>query len=297
LEKAKGYFQQAIDKDPNYASAYVGLAEYYTVLSEITPTAMKDASPSIKSFVMRALAIDDAQPEAHALLGTYYDAIWEWDAAEMEFRRALELNPNNARSHVLYAIHLEYLGNLDQVLVHLRRAIELDPLNLNGQDNLGEAYLYTKEYDKSIEQLNKTLEIDPTFAGARFHLARAYFLAGKYDLWMEELERDARFLNDPNDMAVADAAKREYPKSGYRGALKRVVALREEQAKRIYIDPARIALVYASLGEKEQAFDWLEKAYGEKSDRLPYIKVDPAYDSLRSDPRYADLLHRMGLPQ
>jgi len=188
------------------------------------------------------------------------------------------------------------LGKLDEVLVHLRRAIELDPLNLNGLDNLAEAYIYTRQYPESIEQAKKIMEIDPTFANAHFHLAQVYSLTDKYDLWLEEGEKAAKLSNDSDVLALFEAAKREYPKSGYHGALKRMVALEEEQAKRIYIDPAWHAGQYARLGEKDQAFAWLEKAYAEKSGYLHYLKVDPRFDSLRSDPRYADFLKRMGLP-
>jgi tetratricopeptide (TPR) repeat protein len=128
-------------------------------------------------------------------------------------------------------------------------------------------------------------------------LSNAYRVTGRYDLWLEEWEKGARLNNDPEELARLDAARREYRKSGYDGALKRLVALQEEQSKRIYIDPARIAENYALLGEKDRAFSWLEKAYREKSGFLTDIKISPRYDSLRSDPRYADLLKRMGLPQ
>src|SRR4029077_10574984 len=138
----------------------------------------------------------------------------------------------------MYSIHLEALGKLDEVLVHLRRAVDLDPLNLNGLENLAEAYIYTRQYAESIEQAKKLLEIDPTFANAHLLLSRTYLFVGKYDLWLEEWEKVARLNNDSENLVLVDAAKREYPKSGYRGALKRVVALEEEQAKRIYIDPA-----------------------------------------------------------
>ena len=297
LGKAKEYFQQAVDKDPNYALAYVGLAEYYNVLSDYTSTPRKEVLPNLKAFAMRALAIDNTQSEAHALLGTANDDAWEWAAATREYERALELNPNSARSHVLYAIHLEFLGKLDQVLVHLRRAIELDPLNLNGLDNLAEAYIYTGQYAESADQAKKVLEIEPTFSPAHLRLAVVYHLAGKYDLWLEELEKVAKLDNDPNELALLEEAKREYQKSGYRGAMKRMVAIREEQARRTYIDPAWIAESHALLGEKDLAFAWLEKAFVERSAQIMYLKVSPGFDSLRSDSRYADLLRRMGLPQ
>jgi eukaryotic-like serine/threonine-protein kinase len=297
LNKSRDYFRQAIEKDPNYALAYVGLAEYYAVVSEYAPISATETVPQAKSYAMRALAIDDTKAEAHAILGLANDHAWDWAAAEREYQRALELDPNSARTHVLYAIHLEFLGRMNQVLSHLRRAIDLDPLNLNALDNLAEAYIYTRQYAESIEQSKKVLEIDPNFANAYFHLAGAYRLAGKYDLWLREWGEGARRSNDSDALALVRAAKSEYPKSGVRGAMTRVIALEQQQAKRAYVDPAWIAGDYALLGERDQAFNWLEKAYAEKSDIIAYLKVAPRFDSLRADPRYADLLRRMGLPQ
>jgi Tfp pilus assembly protein PilF len=297
LNKGRDYFQQAIEKDPNYALAYVGLAEYYAVLPDYTPVSYSETVPKAKAYATRALAIDDTQAEAHALLaGAYSTVDWDWAAATREFERALELNPNLSRSHVLYAFHFDFLGNHEQALLHFRRAVELEPLNLNANENLGREYFFCKQYDQAIEQEKKILEIDPNFAPAHFDLSNVYRFTGKYDLWLEEWEKAARLNNDLEDIALVKAVKQEYAKSGYRGAMKRAVAVQEEQAKRIYIDPALIAGDYALLGEKDRAFSWLGKAYGEKSGFLPYIKSAPVFDSLRSDPRYADLLKRMGLP-
>jgi eukaryotic-like serine/threonine-protein kinase len=296
LNKGRDFFQQAIEKDPNYALAYVGLAEYYAVVSDYAPIPYSETNPKVKTYATRALAIDDTQPEAHALLAIAHDTDWDWAAAAREFERALELNPNLSRTHVLYAFHFDYLGNHEQALLHYRRAVELEPLNLNALDNLAREYFFSKQTDQAIEQDKKILEIDPTFAAAHFDLSRYYLFTGKYDLWLEEWENAARLSSDSEELARVDAAKREYLKSGYRGALKRVIAVEEEQAKLIYIDPAWIAGDYALLGEKDRAFNWLEKAYREKSGFLPNIKSGPVFESLRSDPRYASLLKRMGLP-
>jgi eukaryotic-like serine/threonine-protein kinase len=296
LNKGRDYFQQAIEKDPNYALAYVGMAEYYTVISDYTPVPYSESNPKVKSYASKALAIDDTQAEAHTLLAAAHDSDWEWDAAGREFERALELDPNLSRTHVLYGFHFDYLGNFEQALRHYRRAVELDPLNLNANQNLGSEYISLRQYDQAIEEEKKTLEIDPTFAKAHQQLSIAYELTGKYDLWLEEWEKSARLSNDLEDLALFKAVSQEYVKSGYRGALKRLAAFREEQAKRIYIDPALLAGDYAVLGEKDHAFGLLEKAYREKSGFLPNIKGVSLFDSLRSDPRYADLLKRMGLP-
>jgi serine/threonine protein kinase/tetratricopeptide (TPR) repeat protein len=296
LARAKELFQQAIERDPNYASAHVGLAEYYGVLPEYTYTPTKDAMPKAKAAAERALAIDESKAEAHAIVGAAEDREWNWSAAESEFQRALELNPNDARTHVLYAIHLEFLGRLKEAFEQLRRATEIDPLNMNGIDNVAEAYLYARQYDRSIEEAKKIVEIDPTFANVHVHLSQAYLFMGKYDLWLDEWQKLTDLNNDLEDRALAKATKEEYSKSGFRGAVKRLVQLQEEQSKRIYIDPASIAGNYALMGEKDQAFVWLDRAGAEKSIFIDYLKMDPHFDSLRSDPRYANLLKQMGLP-
>src|SRR5262249_4922475 len=295
LNKARDYFQQAVDKDPNYALAYVGLAEYYTAVGDYAYVPYSETIPKSKSNAKKALAIDDTLAEAHAVLGMASDTDWDWTTAEHEFERALELNSGDSRTHVLYGFHLDWLGKPGQALTHNQRAVELEPLNMNALDNLAGEYFSFKQYDRAVEQSKKNLEIDPNYAKVHDTLSTAYFLKGKYDLWLEEWEKQARLNNDSDARALVEAAKRAYPKSGYRGALKRGVALEEEQAKRIYIDPAWIAGHHAFLDEKDLAFFWLEKAFAEKSGWLLYIKTNPFFDSLRSDPRYADLLKRMGL--
>ncbi|GAC1693959.1 MAG: hypothetical protein NVS9B5_36750 [Terriglobales bacterium] len=297
LNKGRDYFLQAVEKDPSYALAYVGLAEYYSVIAEYTYIPSSETNPKSKTYAVRALAIDDTQAEAHALLASEYDTEWEWAAAEREFERALELDPNLSRTHVLYGFHFDYLGNREKAFTQMRRAVELEPLNLNANENLAFEYSFSKKYDQAIEQEKKTQEIDPSYAKSHLNLAEDYCLSGKYELWLQEWEIGANLNKDAEDMAIVKAVKKEYAKSGFHGAMKRFVLLLEEQSKRIYVDPAWIAANYAFLGEREQAFGWLEKAYKEKSDFLLSIKSFPLFDSLRSDPRYANLLKRMGLPQ
>jgi serine/threonine protein kinase len=186
LAKAKDYFQQAIDKDPNYVLAYVGMAEYYYVLPDYTYTSIKESTPKLKAAATRALAIDDGQPEARAMLAGAYDNDWEWAAAAREYERALQLDANNSRTHVLYGLHFITLGNIDEAIAHYQRAVQLDPLNLNAMTNVGATYLSARRYDQSIAQLNKVLEIDPNYAGAHQFLSLVYEAQGKYDLWLDE---------------------------------------------------------------------------------------------------------------
>jgi len=296
IAKSKDYFQQAIDKDPNYAQAHIGLAEYYDVLSVYTAVPAAETKPKAMAEARKALAIDEALPEAHALLGIAYDDDWKWDDAEREFQRALQLDPNNSRAHILYAIHFEYLGRMNEAIENINRAIALDPLNMNALDNLCEAYLYTGEPAKSVEECKKIVEIDPTYANAHNHLSTAYRMLGQYDLWLDEWMKQVAGNNDAAGIALVKANQEAYAKGGYQGALRRDVEQMAELSKHAYVDPALVAGDYAMLGEKDQAFAWLEKGYAQKSAFMPYIKVAPELSSLRSDKRYADLVKRMGLP-
>ncbi len=296
LAKSKEFFEQAINKDPNYAPAYVGLAEYYGVLPEYTYTPSKDAEPQARAATQRALAIDDSLPEAHAMLAASHARDHDWAAAEREFQRALALDPNSARTHVLYGIFLEFVGKLNEALSHFQRAVELDPLNMNALDNVAELYIYTKQYSQTIEQGKKIIELDPTYANIHIHLSQAYYCMGKYDLWLDEWEKNSTMANDHEDLAVVRIVKQEYAKSGIHGALKRFAELQDEEAKRLYIDPALLAGNHAAAGDKDKAFALLETALNEKTDFLNYVTIVPYFDSLRSDPRYAALLKRMNLP-
>ena len=297
LNKGRDYFQQAVERDPNYALAYVGLAEYYAVISDYSYIPYSETIPKAKTYATRALAIDDTHAEAHAVLAIAHDSDWDWAAAAREYERALELDPLNARTHVLYGLHFGSLGNHAQALAQFQRAVELEPLNQNAIDNLADEYNCSKEYDQVIEYSKKNLEIDPAYAKAHQSLAFAYRMKGNYDLWLEEWGKAATLNNDAEDLAIVKAVKQEYVKTGLRGAMQRRVVLEEEEAKRVYVDPAWIASGYAFLGDKDRAFALLEKAYAEKSGFLQNIKCAVDFDSLRTDPRYAGLMKRMGLPQ
>jgi serine/threonine protein kinase/TolB-like protein/Tfp pilus assembly protein PilF len=297
LRKSKRYFEQAINRDPNYALAYLGLAEYYYVVTDYDYIPTSETIPKSNSNARKALGIDDTLAEAHAVLGGNYDQMWDWENARKEFERAVELNPNDSRIRVLFGLHFQALGKQEEGLQQIKRAVELDPLNLNALDNLAQSYGALQQFDLVIEQSKKTMEIDPNFANIHQTLAQAYRRQGKYDLWLQEWEKFARLSEDAMELSMVDAAKREYPKSGPLGAYRAAVAVQEKQAKQHYIDPGWIAIGFALAGEKDKAFDYLEKAYAEKSGFLLHLKEALAFDSLRADPRYADLLKRMRLPQ
>jgi Tfp pilus assembly protein PilF len=297
LEKARDYFNQAIEKDPNYAMAYVGLADYYYVLSDYAPVSAAENAPKVRSAAQKALAIDDTLAEAHAVLAGADQDLWEWDAAEREFRRALELDPNNLNAHLWYSLFLDRLGRSEEALTQIKRALAGDPLNLTFNTNLANVYTTLRQYDLALDQFKKTMEIDPSYASAHDNLAQTYHEMGKYDLWLEEWKKGATLANDRDELAIAEEAARAYTKGGFRAATIRIIELRKELAKRLYVDPCWIAYGYAWLGDKDQVFDWLEKAYSEKSEGLQLIRVVKPMDPFRSDPRYIDLLKRMRLPQ
>jgi Tfp pilus assembly protein PilF len=297
LEKAKDYFNQAIEKDPNYALAYVGLADYYYVLSDYAPVSAVEVGSKARAVAQKALAIDDTLAEAHAVLAGADQNLWNWDAAEREYRHALELDPNNGSAHQWYGLYLSGIGRAEEALTQFKRALEGDPLNLTFNANLAIGYRDARQYDPALDQFKKTIEIDPNYASAHENLANTYRDMGKYDLWLEEWRKAATLANDREELAIAEEADRVYTKSGFRAATSRIVELRKQSAQHRYVDPGWIAYNYAALGDKDQAFYWLEKAYSEKAESLQDIKVAKPMDPFRSDPRYIDLLKRMGLPQ
>jgi TolB-like protein/Tfp pilus assembly protein PilF/predicted Ser/Thr protein kinase len=295
LEKSKQYFQQAVEKDANYARPYVGLAEYYLALPDYTYAATKDTNPSLKIFARKALELDDTLAEAHAALATAASNDWEWEAAEKEYVRALALEPNSARNHVLFGLYWETLGNLDKGREQCQKAVELEPLNLNALLNLSLSDHWKGDYEKSIEEAKKVLEIDPNYPAGYDMFARNYLMLGKYVEWLENEEKEAQLGNDATLLEQVQAAKRGYAKDAIRGAMTARIHAEEEHANRIYIDPGEIASDYAYLDEKDKAFEWLDRAAAEKSGSLQYVKANPKFASLRGDLRYKALLKRMGL--
>jgi serine/threonine protein kinase/tetratricopeptide (TPR) repeat protein len=297
LDKARDYFTQAIEKDPNYALAYVGLADYYDVVPDYAPVSSGEAMPKALAAAQKALAIDDTLAEAHALLGDSYANQWEWSAAEREYKRALELDPNSANTHKLYWLYLSGLGRHEEALAEIRNAIRLEPLNLKYNDNLGQEYVAGRQYDLAVEQFKKVIEMDPSFASVHGDLAGAYFETGKYDLWLQEQENYASLSHQPEYEAIFKEVGKVYAQSGFQAALREWAKQEVELSKRRYEDPAFIGYIYAAMGDKDQAFAWLEKGFKEKSDTFQYLKSNHMADSLRSDPRYADMLKRIGMPQ
>ncbi|MGC2247695.1 MAG: protein kinase [Terriglobales bacterium] len=297
LDKSCDYFNQAIEKDPNYALAYLGLADYYDVIPDYAPVPSSEAAPKARAAAQKALALDDSLAEAHAVLADSFATQWEWSAAEQEFKRALELNPNSANTHKLYWLYLSSQGRHDDALAEIKTAIRLDPLNLKYNDNLGQEYSTGRQYDLAMEQFKKVIDMDPSFSSVHGDLGGMYLDTGKYDLWLQESETQYSLSHQSEYEAVFKDVGKVYARSGIQQALHEWVAQMIELSKRRYEDPALIGYIYAKAGDKDQAFAWLEKGLQEKSDGIQYLKTNHMADSLHSDPRYADMLKRMGMPQ
>lgn len=294
LAKARDYFTQAATRDPQYAQAYVGIANYWAVVSEYVPIPKTECLPKLKEAAEKALSLNEKLPDAPEALSQYYIGEFQFPDWEREHRRALELDPNFANAHHWFGLELSWMGRSDEALMHLRRAVELDPLNLKFNDNLGQALLNARHDDDALAQLKKTLEMDPNFAGTYNDLATLYRYQGHYDLWLDVSKKNATLNDGQEDMAMYAEIERIYKQSGYKPAVNRTIEIYKQRNAHSYFDPGIIAEEYAFLGDKDQALQWLERAYQAKSDEMVSLRVRRCFDFLRSDARYKDLERRVG---
>ncbi|MEK6405885.1 MAG: tetratricopeptide repeat protein [Acidobacteriota bacterium] len=294
LKKSVDYFNQAIEKDPSYALAYVGLADAYVVIPFYSVGSPQDSFPRAKAAARRALEIDDTLAEAHtALAAALMDYDWNLPESNREFERAIELNPNYANAHHWYAReNLTIMGQFDKALAEMRRAQELDPLSLIINANFGKAYFNARRYDEAIQQLRKTVEIDQGFFVAHHYLGSAYAMKGAFSEALSEYQKAHQLNDDPHVVALTG---RLYAVSGKRAEALKTLAQLKSLARQRYVADYSVALIYAGLGEKDQAFELLEKSYQEHTVDMLTLYYDPLIDNLRSDPRFADLLRRVGL--
>ena len=298
------FFQRAIEKDPNFALAYSGLADAYSNQGTSAAAAPADVFPKAKEAALKALQIDDSLAEAHASLAwvtALYD--WDWSGAEREFQRAIGLNPNYATAHQWYGIVLWNTGRLDEAMNEERRALELDPLSLIINRNVGDVYLFQKRYDQAIAQYRRTLELDPTFNSAINNMVLAYAHKGMYAEAIAEFQKASGGNAAAATGAGAGSAPPSpvltyvYAKSGRKAEARQMLARIQDSARQRYVPSITSARIYTALGEPDLALQWLEKAYLERSisAQTSGIKADPAFDPLRPDPRFADLLRRINL--
>jgi len=294
-QKSLEYFQQAIERDPSYALAHAGIADCYDLLGWYDYLPPEEAFPKAKAAAEKALEIDDTLAEANASLGwisANYD--WDWLTAESKYKRAIQLNPSYATVHQWYAEYLSYMGRHDESIAEAKRAQELDPLSIIINNDLGQVLYYARRYDQAIEQLQRTLELDPDFVVAHFFLAFLYAQKSTYDKAITEVQK-AMALTAGDDSLILAQLATIYSYSGRRDEAKKVLDELHKLSKQRYVSPFYMSLIYMGLGQKDQAFEWLEKAYEERDHWLETLKVHPWLDSLRSDPRFTALLKKMGL--
>ncbi len=300
IRRAIEYFQQAIDCNPTYALAYAGLADCYIRLSHTNVTPSKDGFAKARAAVMKALEIDDTIAEAHISLAKIKSTFdWDFPAAEEEYKRAIEINPNYATAHHAYGRHLMIMGRFDQAAVEIRRASELDPLSLIINADLSAPLFFAQQYDRAIESLRKTLEMDPNFALAHGRLGIAYAFKGMYEEAIAEYQRVIELSGSRAETpGISAVLAHAYAASGRADQARDILNRLKEQSQRSYVSPCDIAEVHAALGEEDQAFEWLEKAYDARSSDLRFLKVSPSFtDSFRLDPRFTDLLRRVGFAE
>jgi TolB-like protein/Tfp pilus assembly protein PilF len=292
LLKAIDYFNSAIRKDETYAPAYAGLADSYAVLAANSFQDPRRCYPEAKRFVARALELDETLAEAHtvqATVRTHYEG--DRAGGEQEHKRAIELNAGNSTAHMRYAYFLSQEGRIDESLAESQRALELDPVSLIVNTNLGQRLYNARQFDEAIEQLSKTLELDPNFYIARLELGQAYAQAGRYSDSLIELKKAVE-LSRENTLATLGYV---YAISGRKSEARQVLAELRELERQHYVSSVDLAGVSAGLGDKDQAFAWLDKAYEAYEAKLALLKVDPKFDSLRTDPRFDRLLRQIGL--
>jgi len=296
IMKAIEQFQQAADKDPNYALAYVGLADCYSLLEWYAGTPASETLPKAKAFAERALQLDSSLAEAHTSLGYAYNELWQWEKAEAEFKRALELNPSYPTGHQWYGLFLLDQGRFDEALTEGRRAQELDPLSLVIGQNVAQAYLARGDINSSIEQARKLIDLDPRYSRTHQQLGFAFLKQGNHSEAIAELRKSVELTSQRDRYAVA-ALGYGYALAGRRAEASAVLKDLDAMYDRHEALGQDLAAVYAGLGDKDQAFVWLEKDFQAHSGLLVRIRWLSPFESLRGDPRYADLRRRMGLPQ
>jgi TolB-like protein/DNA-binding winged helix-turn-helix (wHTH) protein/Flp pilus assembly protein TadD len=295
LRVALAYFNQAIEEDPNYAQAYSGLADTYALLGDWQYAVMtpKEAFPKAKAAALKAVELDSALGEAHNSLAFVLDGFdWDLDSGGKEFRRAIELNPGYATAHHWYAWHLALLGQYDEAIAEMKKAESLDPLSLIINADLAELFVLAHSYDESVRQSLKTIEMDPNFAMAHSQLAQAYLQEHKYQEAVVELQK-AVHLSGESPTCIANLA-RAYALSGQRTEAVKLLTELKTRSTPGYSHASEIAVIYVSLGDTDEAMNWLERGYAERFN--PGVLLRPGFDPLRSDPRFQNLAHRVGLP-
>jgi len=300
LAQAGQYFQQAIQKDPNYALAYSGLSDYFAFLTliggpELLPP--KQAMIQAKAAALKAVQLDDSSSEAHASVGhILHNYDWDFEGAEREFKRAVELNPNYATAHHWYAHLLMQVGRTDESLAQARRATDLDPLSPFINQGLARQYYLSRQFDKAIAQCQVVLQMDSSYLPARTQLALAYEQKGMLTEAVSTLESARNLAGEKTDLPMVHALlAHAYALAGRKADAQSELNVLTTIGQKRYVPPSYVAIVYLALGDKNMAFQYLDKSYQDRSEQLLYLGVEPVVDPLRSDPRFDALLKQVGL--
>ena len=297
LKKSVGFFQQAIARDQSYALGYSGLADAYAMLGFRGGFPSQDALSRAKAAALKAVELDDTLAEAHVSLAFIAETHeWDWSAAEREYKRALELNPGDARAHHWYAGYLMYVGRFEEGIAEAKRARDLDPLSLPVNNALAGRLLVAGRVDEALQQLRKTLEMNPHFAPAHQTLGWVYLNEGQHGEAIQEFQQALQLSGTDDTEFMLDLGY-AYAVLGKKDEAKRILATLKRQHERGLVPSGSIAILFGALGERNQAFAWLEKAYEERDPELTYLNVPGRrFEPLRHDPRFNDLLRRMNFP-
>lgn len=295
-ETARSFFEKAIEEDSTHASAYLALASYYYMAADLGLLPGGEAYARREKAALTARALDPSSAQlASAVPSLFYE--WNWPEAEREFQRAVELNPNSADLHREYSVYLRRMGRPDEAIAEAKKACEIDPLVDDFTVSLGWAYYYARRFAPAIQQFQKVLAGDKQSLAARFGLAKAF---EKNDMQKEAITQWEEILAESNAEELAATVRRTYDRSGYEAAMKELWQVQlqyfRKESQEKYVSPIKFATLHALLNEKDAAFSWLEKAFAEESSRLSDLKSDADFDNLHADPRFAELVRRIGLP-
>src|SRR5262249_138533 len=296
-EKGIEYFEQAVKMDSNYALAYVGLARVYSNLGFRGFVAPGESRQRAEWASQKAVALDDTLAEAHAILGYIKKRDWDWAGAEKEFKRALDLDPNSFDANSMFNSYLVDVGRPVEGLAYAKRAEELAERGYAGFMPVGVPYVYfhARQYDAAIELYLKAAERSPNNAQLHFLLGEAYVEKEMYQEGLGELQKAVALENRPERWDRQPMLGYAYAVAGSRDEALKILHEQRQLTKHSYISPYNFAIIYTGLGDKDRAFEWLEKAYEERSQALVHLKSRPMFDSLRPDPRYTELLRNMNL--
>ena len=294
VKKSVAYFLRAIDQDPTYAHGYAGLADAYNILGYYNMLSPQEAYPKAKAAALQALELDASLGEPHATLGVIKrDFEWDWPGAEQQFQRSIHLNPGYAQAHHWRATLLSMLGSHTEALSEKSKALEMDPLSVVIRSDLARIFYFARDYQRSLEEFQASLDMDPNFATAHLWLAHVYEQEALYAKAISELQIGMRLSND-STYALAKLGHC-YGLSGRsskaHAILKKIRTLSQQQ----YVSPYDVGMIYVGLGQIDDAFLWLERAFAQRSLWLGYLNVEPQLDTLRSDERFYGLLRRIGL--